>query len=200
MTMTSPRPAVVQESPRLYRFTYDQYYQLADLGFFRDQRVELIDGEILDMAPQKDLHTAAILLVQHALQRALPALLIRTQMPLHLAPNSQPEPDISVVSGTIRDYVGTGHPKSALLVVEVADATLLFDRTKKTSLYASARIPDYWIVNIQDKCIEIYRDPIADPSAPFSFRYKTVTTLKPPESLSPLPHPAAQIPIADLLP
>ena len=73
----------------------------------------------------------------------------------------------------------------ALLVVEVADATLLFDRTKKTSLYASARIPDYWIVNIQDKCIEIYRDPIADPSAPFSFRYKTVTTLKPPNPSPP---------------
>jgi len=205
MTLIAPRQllpqyALTSEWPRLFRFTYEQYYQLTDLGFFRDKRVELIEGEIFDMAPQKDLHTAATLLVQYALQRALPDLLVRTQMPLHVAANSELEPDVSIVTGTIRDYVGTGHPTTALLVVEVSDTTLTHDRTTKASLYAAAGIKDYWVLNLRDRCLELFRQPIEDSASPSGWRYSSITMLKSSDAVSPFINANSSILVANILP
>ncbi len=169
------------------------------MGFFQDQRVELIDGEIFDMAPQKDFHSGTILLVLSALQKAMPDFLVRPQLPLLLGPKSEPEPDISVVAGQARDYMGTGHPTSAVLVVEVSDTTLRFDRGKKASLYARAGIEDYWIVNLIDNCVEVMREPIEDAAAPLGYRYKSMTVIRVPASISPLAKPHAAIAVADLL-
>jgi Uma2 family endonuclease len=196
----SPKP-LSTDAPRIHRFTREEYYKIADAGMFRNQRVELIEGEIIDMSPQNDPHAVAILLVQTSLLKALPNLLMRCQLPLTLGKKSEPEPDFAFTEGDPRDYLGTGkHPSHALLVIEISDSTLRLDRKKKASLYARAHILDYWIINLRDKCVEVYRDPVADPAAPLGYRYKTLTTLKPPESLSPLANPTAPIPIADLLP
>jgi Uma2 family endonuclease len=200
MTMAPETTSPSVDSPPTFRFTREQYYKLADAGFFRDKRVQLIEGIIYTMAPQGKPHYLTLNLVVRALTRIFPeqSYWVRSQGPLNLGLSSDPEPDVAVVAGEMRSL--SDHPTSAILVVEVSDTTLSFDRKKKASLYAQAGIADYWIINLRDHCIEIRRDPVADPDAPFGFRYQSLTTLKPPESLTPLANPTAQIPIADLLP
>jgi len=190
----------IAEDPRLHRFTRDEYYQMADLGFFQAKRVELIYGEIVEMAAMKDMHAAGILLAIDAFKAALPGLLVRSQLPLNLAEHSAPEPDISVVTGTIRDYVGTGHPKTAELIVEISDTTLNYDRSIKAALFAEAGIRDYWIVNLNSNCVEGMREPMQDISSPLGWRYGSVTVFKAGDKLSPLAKAGVGIAVADLLP
>ena len=153
------------------------------------------------MAAQKDLHVISTDLVKAALGVAFgPGYWVRGQAPLHLDRWSGPEPDAAVVPGSPRDYVGKGHPMSALLVVEASDATLRADRRRKGPRYAKAGYADYWIVNLIDRCLEVYRNPVADPSAPLGWRYADVTVLTPPASIAPLAAPASPVAVADLLP
>jgi Uma2 family endonuclease len=201
MTVAESQQLLSPDAPKPHRFTRDEYYLMANAGMFKNQRVELIEGVIVDMSLQNDPHAVTTLLVQQSLLKALPHLLMRCQLPLTLGEKTEPEPDFAFTEGKTRDFLGTGkHPAFAHLVIEISDTTLEFDRKKKSSLYAQAGIPDYWIMNLRDHCIEVHRDPVAEPTAPFGFRYKSVTTLKPPESISPLANPTASIPIADLLP
>ena len=121
--------------PRVRRWTLKEYYKLADEGLFRGQRVELIDGRIVQMPPMMNPHAAAIELVKRALEPAFgPAFWVRMQLPLHFGRYSAPEPDIAVVPGGPRDY--SDHPTTALLVVEVSESTLSYDRNRKAALYA----------------------------------------------------------------
>jgi Uma2 family endonuclease len=190
---------ITEVQPR--RWTRDEYYQMLDLGFFIDQRVELIDGEIIEMPAQKDVHAIIVGVAHKVLDRLFgDTHWTRMQLPLTLPDDSEPEPDVSVVPGSPRDYLGKGHPKSALLVVEVSDTTLRFDRRRKAPVYASAGIQDYWIINLIDMQIEVHRKPFADPSQPHGFRYDETFTLKAGQSLAPLARPQASISVADLLP
>lgn len=187
--------------PRSRRFTREEFYQMADLGFFQDQRVELINGEIIEMAPQNETHAAIISLVQREVERVFgSASWVRVQMPVIGGPASDPEPDLAVVEGNPRDFLGKQHPATALLVVEVSETTLRFDRGLKSNLYAAMGIEDYWIVNLIDNRLEVCRAPRADASAPFGHRYETVTVLKRGEFVHPLARPDSQIAVADLLP
>ena len=111
---------------------------------------------------------------------------------------SEPEPDLAVVPGPMESY--KDHPTTALLIVEVTDTTLRFDRGQKASLYARAGIKDYWIINIQDECVEVLREPVKDTDAPLGWRYKSVVTFRPPATIAPLAKPEAVIAAADLLP
>ncbi|HVX86677.1 MAG TPA: Uma2 family endonuclease [Phycisphaerae bacterium] len=189
-----------QQQPTPYRFTREEYYRMGDLGIFHDKRVELIEGEIIYMPPMKDLHAVAIGLVGPILANAFPDFWVRNQLPLAVAKKSDPVPDFSVTPGNPRDYLGKPHPHTALLVIEIADSTLAFDRNTKASLYARAAVLDYWILNLRDRSLEVYRDPVTDPDAPLGHRYQSLATLHPPAIISPLAAPAAQIPVADLLP
>src|SRR4051794_1777015 len=106
--ITPPGAPITEPQPR--RWSYEEYYQMADLGFFIDQRVELIDGEIIEMAPQKDPHSVGIGLGQQTLQAAFgPGCWVRVQSPMRLTTNSEPEPDLAVVRGGPRDHLGKGH-------------------------------------------------------------------------------------------
>jgi Uma2 family endonuclease len=194
-----PETADVVE-PRPRKWTRDEYHQLAELGLFRDQRVELIDGEIIQMAPQKEPHAASISLALEALTTAFGAgHWVRPQMPLFFDGLSEPEPDLAVVKGTPRDSVKSDNPRSALLVVEVSATTLRYDRTRKASLYAAAGIEDYWIINLIDRQLEIYRNRIADASQKFGWRYQDVTSRKLGDAISPLARPDAKIAVNDVL-
>jgi len=187
--------------PRLRRWTREEYYQMGDLGFFEGQRVELIEGEVIERAPQKERHAVAINLVQRALEKTFPAgHWVRVQMPLMLGDVNEPEPDIAVVQGESRAYAETDHPRTALLVVEVSEATLRFDRARKAELYAAAGIADYWIANLVDLQLEVLRKPVADAVAQLGFSYSDRVVLKSGDSISPLAVPDAAIPVADLLP
>jgi len=177
----------------VHRWTREEYERLAEDGYFQpDERVELVDGIIYEMSPQKSWHAAAI----RALQESLGLVFkdgydIRVQMPVALSLDSEPEPDVAVVVGHWRDYRDL-HPSTAVLVIEVADTTLLYDR-EKAKVYAEAGILDYWILNRSDTCLEVYREPQ-------DRHYRSRTVLKAGELVSPLACPEASLPVVNLLP
>jgi len=184
----------------LRRWRRDEYERLAGLGAFRGEPVELIDGRLVVAEPQYPYHASAISAAEYALRAALPSgWIVRTQLPISLDDESEPEPDLAVVPGRPADYRDE-HPVRPALAIEVADTSLRFDRDQKGSLYARAQIEDYWIVDLAARTLEVHRDPEPDPSAPYGWRYGSVTTLTPPAVLAPLAFPSSRIAVADLLP
>jgi Uma2 family endonuclease len=123
---------------------------------------------------------------------------VRVQDPLALDDESAPEPDLAVVRGRHADYRHE-HPARAALVVEIAESSLAFDRVHKGSLYARAGIPDYWIVNLVDRVVEVYREPGADLTAAVGWRYTSVDRVRPPGAVTLLGVPAVPVPVAALL-
>src|SRR5665213_305477 len=154
------------------RWTLREYDRLLAKGFFRNARVELIEGRIIKMAAQYEPHVASVSLTAKAVERAFgDGFWVRRQNPLRFGSRSKPEPDAAVVAGNENDFINSGTPTTALLVIEVSDSSLNYDRGRKASLYARYGIADYWIVNVVDRQLEVYRDPIADPLHRFRFRY-----------------------------
>jgi Uma2 family endonuclease len=111
---------------------------------------------------------------------------------------SEPEPDVSVVPGSFRDY--REHPRRPVLVVEIADSSLWLDREEKGSLYARASVPEYRIVNLADRRLEIRRQPEPDPGARHGWRYAFAATFAAGDTISPLAAPASTVPVVDLVP
>lgn len=185
-------------SPR--RWTRNEYEDLVALGVFAGEPLELIGGQLVVAEPQGPYHASAITRVEYALRDALPpGWLVRTQMPLSLDEESEPEPDVAVVPGRPGDYSG-GHPRRPALVVEVAESSLAFDREPKASLYARAAVDDFWIVNLVDRVLEVHRDPVSAPQATYGWRYASVTALAPPATVDLRVVPSARIAVVDLLP
>ena len=180
------------------RLEYDRLAEAEILG--PEDRVELLGGELIVKEPQYSPHATAIRLVARALRRVFgDGWDVSMQLPVALDAESEPEPDVSVVAGDPRDY-RDAHPERPVLIVEVSLSRVAFDREHKGGLYARAGIADYWIVNLADRRIEIYREPVADSAAPFGWRYGRAIALGPDEHISPLAAPAAEIAVADLLP
>lgn len=181
------------------RWTRREYDRMAEAGILGpDDRVQLIEGDIVTMTPQNSPHAAAIGKTQRVLERLFGTTVwVRVQMPLVVDPDSEPEPDLVVVPGTPDDY-RDAHPSSALLVVEVSDTTLALDRHRKRAVYARAGIQEYWIVNLADRCLEVYREPVASTDQPTS--YRSTQKLNPSDSLTPLATPGTTVLVADLLP
>jgi len=186
---------------RIRRWTRAEYDRLIEIGVFRPgEPIELLGGELMVGEPQGSQHFTAIGLVEDALRGALgPGWLVRSQGPIALADDSEPEPDIAVTRGSRRDY-SRGHPALPMLVVEVAESSLSLDRQHKGSLYARAGVADYWILNLVARVLEIYREPIEDPATPFGWRYADVEARAPGAFAAPLLAPAARVAINDLLP
>ena len=196
---TSMKTAEISK-PRSRRWTVEQYDRLAQLGFFRNERVELIEGRIITMSAQLEPHCAGVSLAGRALERAFgPGFWVRRQNPLQFSTRSKPEPDVAVVRGSEQDYIESGAPRTALLVVEVSDSTLRYDRGRKASLYAKNGIADYWILNLVDRQLEVHRDPIPDPAHRFRFRFRNVQILTLNDSVAALSCPAS-IAVAQLFP
>jgi Uma2 family endonuclease len=182
------------------RFSKREYYQMGELGFFRGQRVELLEGEIKVLSPQNAPHWTTVDRVHELLKQHFGAgYQVRMQGPVDLGQTTEPEPDVCVVTGKREDY-GRSHPTTALLIVEVSNSKVSYDRHRKGSLYARAGIPDYWIVNLARRQVEVYRDPIPDASRVYGYRYATRIDRLPPATVSPLAMPQATIAVADLLP
>src|SRR5437870_10115323 len=186
---------------RTRRWTRAEYDRLIDIGvFLPGEPLELLGGELIVSEPQGSAHYTAIGLVEDALRSALgPGWLVRSQGPIELDDESEPEPDIAVMRGDRRSY-SHRHPSRPALVLEVAESSLAFDREHKGSLYARARLDDYWIVNLVDRVVEIYRRAVRDPSAPFGWRYASRQVLGPESSVAPLAAPSAGIVVSDHLP
>jgi len=185
--------------PKTRRFTRDEYYKMAEAGLFDVERVELIEGEIVVLSPQKPEHFTALTEIARVLDQCFgPGFCVRLQGSIDLGTDSEPEPDIAVVAGSTDDY-RKNHPRTALLIVEVSDLTLLSDRSRKGSLYAQAGIGEYWMVNLVDNQLETYRNAIPDPSETFGFRYADARILKAGDFITPLAKTSVQIPVAKLL-
>jgi Uma2 family endonuclease len=200
VTMAQPvqvvPPTLAEPTRRLW--TRDEYYRMGEMGLFLGQHVELIEGEIMVFSPQNWPHTSTVARLGEVLQRVLGAgFWVRMQFPLNLS-TSDPEPDLSVVTGRLEDY--SDHPTTAVLIVEVSETTLHFDRTRKASLYARAGITDYWIVNLVNNQLEVRRDPRPDPTQLYGHGYASLITLVPPATVSPLAAPQVSLAVADLLP
>jgi Uma2 family endonuclease len=171
---------------------------LEKLGLFRGKRTELIEGAIMVLSPQNWPHAATVDRVTEVLRHALPkGFWVRMQLPLNLSQTTEPEPDVSVVTGSRDDY--RDHPTSAVLVVEVSDLTLAYDRGEKASLYARAGIADYWIVNLVDRRLEVRRTPVADATQAYGHGYSSLTELVTPATISPLAAPQVSLAVADLI-
>ncbi len=194
--VSKPMRAATDRRVRTRRLTRDEYTRAAELGLFRpEEHLELLDGDILvQMSPQKEPHAVAVDDTAQALTAAFgPGFYVRQQKPMVLGDDSEPEPDIVVVPGAPRDYLAS-HPKPAdvRLLVEVADTALRLDRGRKRSAYARVRIPEYWILNLRERRLEIYRDPVGA-------RYRSATTYGLSDIVTPLGAPRAIVHVADLL-
>lgn len=171
-----------------------QFERMVDAGVFGpEDRIELLNGEILDMAPQKSRHATAVTLVGDALRGIFGAdVTIRSQLPFALDGRSEPEPDVAVVPGHARDY-RDAHPAQALLICEVADTTLTYDRGRKLAAYAGAGIAEYWILDLNAERLEVYRQPRAGGYALASIKQAD-------EPVAPIGHETPAILVRDLLP
>jgi len=177
--------------PIARRWTRAEYYRLADEGWFTGQRVQLLSGEIVQMPPQGHQHAMGILRVSRFLQTAFgDGHWIRNQLPLNVLEDSEPEPDLAVTQQPAESY--NDHPVTSLIVVEISDSSLRLDR-RKAGLYAAAGIPEYWIVNLAARRLEVYRQPVADANGEFGHRYSEVGVLGEDETIAPLARPNARI-------
>ena len=177
-----------------YRLSRGEYDRAVEAGVFEPAaKLELIDGDLHAMTPQGSRHAIGVNLVADSLRGAFSSgVHLRIQCPLAANDYSEPEPDVAVVTGTIRDY-RDAHPTSALLIVEVSDESLHHDRTAKQRLYARCKIPEYWILALPDARLAVYREPAED-------GYRTVTIHGTGDFIAPLARPGAQIVVDDLLP
>lgn len=182
--------SVLEFGPR--RISAAEYHKMSQAGVFEeDERIELLEGVIVPMSPQSPDHADLIEWLNNTLARLVgPAYRVRPQLPLAADDFSEPEPDILVVPA---DRPRGQHPKTALLVVEVARESLRKDRLIKAGIYARAGIPEYWIVNIPERCVESHTEP--DPAAG---RYAKLLTLRAGEELASASVPGVRIAVADL--
>ena len=178
-------------------FSRSEYELMAAQGILRpEERVELVAGEILVMTPQGSRHSTVVNVIVDALRNASPGTVTRVQQPLILDPDSEPEPDIAIVSGTHHDYLNE-HPRTAVLVVEVADSSLRTDRNK-AGVYARAGVREYWIANLVDDVLEVHRDP--HDAGQGVWAYRDVKRVEATQTLQPLTAPQLTLKVADLLP
>src|SRR5215467_11843109 len=188
MRFTSGEPIT-----RTRRWTRREYNRLIELGVLHeDEPIELLAGRLVVREPQRTPHAMATQLAAEALRTAFgPGWSVRVQLPIALDAESEPEPDVAVVGGSPRDYP-TEHPSAPALVVEVAHASLRADRLLKARLYARAGIAEYWIVNLVDRVLEVYRSPTG-PRSGRRAAYADVRRIAPSESVAPLAAPSAGI-------
>ncbi len=184
--MLSP-PLSAEERGKQHRWTVEEFYRAYDAGEFGySRRFELIQGRIFEKMPPGPHHSYLADAVAHMLRVALePPLLVREEKAVHLAPDSQPIPDISVVRGRRVDYAERNPaPENVALLVEVADTTAAYDLGGKALLYAQAGITDYWVVLVNESVIVRHRTPTLE-------GYQDVTRLAGDDTLSPLAAPEA---------
>ena len=187
-----PKPKPLLER---WKFTVDDFQRMAEVGLLKeDDRVELIDGELIRMNPIGFGHGGHVKRLNRILSRGLDErALLSIQDPLQIRPRGQPQPDIMVLRPREDDY-STSHPTASdvLLLIEVADSSLDYDLETKAAIYAQAGIADYWVVNLVGSQIIVLRQPV-DGS------YRSVQTLVHGDILRPLAFPDLAIPVADIV-
>jgi Uma2 family endonuclease len=179
----------VSVTPVRRRFSIDEYEKMVATGILaEDDRVELIEGEIVEMSPIGDPHAAVVTNLTHLLvSRIGERARVRVQGPVRVPPRSKPQPDLALLR--LRSYMREGATTADVpLVIEVSDTSLQYDLTVKLRLYARAGIPEYWIVDVNTETVEVCRSPSGE-------RYADRRMIARGESVAPLAFPDAAIPI-----
>ena len=186
--------------PQRQRLSRQEYNWLGENGSFEGDHVELIEGDIVFMAPMGKPHAVIVSGITRQFVLAFgEGYSVRPQTPFVASDDSEPEPDIAIVVGDDQDYLDE-HPSTAVLIIEVADSSLEYDRNVKSGLYARSGVPDYWICNLNDRQLEVRRDPIEMPGQPFGAGYRSLRIYLEDEEVSPLEKPEVKIKVKDLLP
>ena len=163
-TMSPPSPPRFLTADELYRISVDLYQYLIELGRIgEDDRVELLDGVIVKKMTRNPPHLLCVDLCRKEVEQiSRDGFWLRSEGPLRIPPVDMPEPDLAVHRGNLRDYANR-LPTSTdtVLVIEVADTSLARDRGLKRDLYARAGIPTYWIVDLNNRCVEVFEKPKA---------------------------------------
>jgi Uma2 family endonuclease len=185
------------EKPMLqhWKFTVDEFQRMGEVGLFNeDDRVELIDGELIRMNPIGHGHAGRVKLLNHSLALQLgERAVVSVQDPIQIRPRGQPQPDLMVLRPRA-DFYSTSHPTAAdvLLLIEVADSSVDYDLHTKAAIYAQAGIADYWVVDLVESRILVLRQPVDG-------EYRSVQTLGRGDVLQPLAFPDVLIPVSDIL-
>ena len=188
--------ATQTQTPTRRRFTVAEYYAMGDAGILtRDDRVELLDGDIINMPPIGDWHQASVdfytnILPQHLQGKAI----VRVQGPTRLSDVSEPQPDVMLLKWR-DDFYRDGHPspEDVLLLIEVSDTSLDYDRGRKLSAYARAGIPEVWIVSHDDRRIESYTEPSEG-------TYSKVRHADPTDTIAPQAFPDVALEVSQFFP
>jgi len=180
-------------------FTREEFYRMVEIGIVAEnERVELIEGEILLMSPQDKPHGDATTNTNMTLTRLFGLThLVRVQLPLDLGERTQPEPDFALVPRGALEKAQR-HPAAADLIIEIAASSLEYDRTVKTGVYARAGIPEYWILNLQAGQLEVYRTPSTLNDGAFGHGYRSLNIYSKDQSCAPLFAPDILVQVADL--
>jgi len=198
MSVTATQPL---QTPQPVRFTVQDYHRLVAVGFWgEDDHIELIRGELIQMAAKGTAHETCIT----RLLKVLPQMIgdratLRCQAPLTLAFDGEPEPDFSIVQNRDDDYeLAHPTPEETLWVIEVADSSLEYDRTTKLSLYAEAKIRAYWLFNVLDRYLEVYSDPAE--VVPGQFGYLNRRLIQGQEAVALPPFPQTKLELSSIFP
>ena len=150
-----------QPQPRRLRFTVDEYYKMIELGMLKDyEKAEIIEGELIQKMAIGDRHAAIVnLLNKFFIKNVSDDILVSVQNPVRLSDYNEPEPDLTLAD--LRKFDGKRHPRpvEVILIVEVSDSTVKYDRDKKLPLYAEVEIPEVWIVNLPNDLVEVHTKP-----------------------------------------
>ena len=191
MAITEAPPTATTRPRR--RFTVEEYHQMAAVGILReDERVELLDGDIVEMSPTGDRHIEAVnrCTDQFAALVVARRARISTQNPVWLGPHTEPQPDVALVP---REVLGAPRLGEILLAIEVADTSVADDRQAKVPLYARAGVPETWLLNVVDGELEVYREPGPD-------GYAAGYVRRPGQQVAAEAFPDLVLQVADLLP
>lgn len=165
VSTAEPEVEVKPAGYTLYRFNVNEYYRMAEVGILSaDDRVELLEGQIVAMSPIGNRHAGHLDRIADLLSPLVRhQAILRMQGPVRLSYRSEPQPDLTLLKRR-DDFYTNGHPGAAdvLLIVEVADTSTRSDREQKVPLYARFGIPEVWLVDINAGAVEVYREPAAD--------------------------------------
>lgn len=186
---------ITTPAPTQWRVSRSEYRKLGELGFFKSKRVELIDGLVFVASPLSPPQACCISLCDCVVRRIFGSNhCVRCRMPLAVSDWSEPEPSIAVVKGCARDFAAE-HPATAELVIEVADSSLELDHNVKPALYAKAGVREYWLVDLNGRCVEVFWEP--DETAGV---YRQRRVLKEGERFSAIGREHFEIAVSEVLP
>jgi Uma2 family endonuclease len=180
-------PSPIERFRPLKRVEYDK---LIELGAFQNEKIELLEGLLVPMSPIGPPHSSAVqMLSEFFMVALLGRATVRIQNPFAALELSEPEPDVAVVPAGVYN---TAHPDRAYLIIEVAESSLAVDRGVKQRLYAACEVPEYWIVNVAQRCIEVYTEPA-------NGSYTKVARYEAGQSLRPIHFPDLEVRVSDVM-